>query len=72
MDHRPTVKVYHYRYFDLETQAMRLAPHKATAEAIAAHPNSELLHGTEHDVESDEIDAQGRYRRIASGWGELD
>ena len=39
--------------------------------AVGTIPSARVLEGTGEDVPLSELDAQGRYRRIATGWGEL-
>ena len=71
MENHETVKVYSFRVFDNDIGAMRLATYKATRETIAASLGGEVLEGTEQEVLSSELDEHGRYRRLATGWGEL-
>lgn len=71
MENRDTVKVYCFRVFDPALCAMRLAAFKASRKTITSHLGGEVLEGTEQDVSTDELDEQGRYRRIATGWGAL-
>jgi hypothetical protein len=56
MDQPETVTVFNFRIVDGGEFAV--APFKATR-------------GTEQVVDRDELDRHGRYRRIATGWGEL-
>ena len=67
-----TVTVFSYRVFDPESREMQVALCKATPDAIARSAWAEPLAGTGEDVPRDALDAQGRYRRLATGWGELD
>ncbi len=71
MEQRDTVKVYSFRVFDLDTNSFRIARHKATREAIASRLGGEVLDGTGEEVAAAELDERGRFRRIATGWGEL-
>jgi hypothetical protein len=71
-----TVTVYSFRVFDPdaadEPGTMRLVPYKASREVIATKfAGAEVLEGTGIDVAHDEIDHQGLYRRVATGWGDL-
>jgi hypothetical protein len=66
-----TVTVYAFRVFDLDACEMVPGSFKATREAIAAMFKAERLEGTAEDVPHELIDAQGRFRRLATGWGEL-
>jgi len=71
MEHHETVKVYSFRVFDVEANEHRTAGHKATREAIVTRLGGEVLEGTAQEVSPAELDAHGRFRRIATGWGEL-
>lgn len=71
MEQRESVKVYSYRVFDMAANGMSVSRYKATREAIVSRLGGEVLEGTEHQVARAELDEQGRYRRIATGWGEL-
>ncbi|OGB05701.1 MAG: hypothetical protein A3E25_16635 [Burkholderiales bacterium RIFCSPHIGHO2_12_FULL_69_20] len=63
--------VYAFRVFDLNACEMVPGNFKATREAIAAMFKAERLDATAEDVPHALIDAQGRFRRLATGWGEL-
>jgi hypothetical protein len=65
------VKVFNFWTFDRTVETPTLAPFKATREAIATHWNGRVAEGTEQFVDESDLDRRGRYRRIASGWGEL-
>jgi len=71
MEQHDTVKVYSFRVFDASVMEMRISKYKATREAIVAHFGGEVLEGTGQSVSASELDEHGRYRRIATGWGEL-
>ena len=71
MEQQDTVKVYSFRVFDPSAMEMCISKYKATREAIVSHLGGEVLEGTDHSVSPGELDDQGRYRRIATGWGEL-
>ena len=49
----------------------RHAAFKATRDHIRTVAGARVLEGTAERVPSAAIDAEGRYRRIATGWGEL-
>ena len=66
-----SVTVFSFRVFDPESREMQVASCKATRAAIGAMHLAELLPATAEDVPGDALDAQGRYRRVATGWGEL-
>lgn len=67
-----TVTVYSFRVYGLEPEGYRIAPFKAPREVIERDYGGEVLAGTDLEIEPDELDGQGRYRRVATGWGALD
>ena len=66
-----TVTVYNFRLFDPHSKSPVLATFKAPRPVIVEHLRGEVLEGTDEEVDASALDAQGRYRRIATGWGEL-
>lgn len=71
MDESTPVKVYNFWTYDKGTESPSLAPYKATREAIAQLWFGKVADGTEQVVTLADLDSKGRYRRIATGWGEL-
>jgi hypothetical protein len=74
MEQIDSVTVYSFTIVDLhqlDAQAMRLSSYKATRESIRARRGAEVLEGTGQKVSRAELDEEGRYRRMATGWGEL-
>lgn len=69
--HDETVTVYSFSYFDLATRDTQVALYKATRAVIEATQGARVLEGTAEVVTRDALDAQGRYRRMATGWGDL-
>lgn len=67
----PTVTVYSFHVFDLDIESNHLSNFKAAREAIVERYHGEILEGTAETVELSSLDPEGRYRRIATGWGEL-
>lgn len=65
------VTVYGFRYFDITTRSMQLAGYKATPEAIKAMPRAAKLPATGEKVPRQAVDSAGRFRRQATGWGDL-
>jgi hypothetical protein len=65
-----TVTVYSYRILDHGVERARLARFKTTRERIAASFEAQILEGTAEEVLESALDAQGRYCRVATGWGE--
>lgn len=67
-----TVTVYSFRTIEQDPQGCHVAPFKAPRELIATRFGGEVLEGTGVEVDAGDLDVQGRYRRIATGWGALD
>lgn len=65
------VLVYAFEFYDAHAQDALVAPYKAPLPWIEEAGHRALL-GTAEAVPQDALDAQGRYRRIATGWGALD
>lgn len=70
MEQSDPVTVYGFRTYAGHAELPELAAFKATAEAVRAL-GGEIVHGTEEKVARAELDREGRYRRQATGWGEL-
>jgi hypothetical protein len=71
MEETSAVKVYNFWTYDKGAESPMLAPYKATREAITRQWKGKVADGTEQIVSLSDLDAHGRYRRIATGWGEL-
>lgn len=71
MDETNPVTVYNFWIYDKGPESPTLAPYKATREAITRKWRGKVADGTEQLVTQAELDMHGRYRRIATGWGEL-
>ena len=67
----PTVPVYNFRLLEGGFESAPLADFKATREQIRNVYHGLLLEGTQELVPVDALDDAGRYRRIATGWGQL-
>lgn len=67
-----TVPVYSFRVFELDAEAYHVASFKAPRHVIAERFHGDVLEGTGVEVDADELDEYGRYRRVATGWGALD
>jgi hypothetical protein len=63
-------QVFNFLLIQDSPETPRVASFKATPETIQAL-GGELLPATRQAVRVDELDAQGRYRRINTGWGGL-
>lgn len=68
--HPPSLLVFNFRLAEGHLENQRVATYKATLQHIQA-VGGEPLAGSEESVAAPEIDAKGRYRRAATGWGEL-
>lgn len=71
MNEVPTVTVYSFRLFDLDSESDHFSTFKAAREVIVERYRGQVLEGTAERVEVSALDSEGRYRRIATGWGEL-
>jgi len=69
--HPNTVTVLSFKVFDPDSREMQVANCKATAEAISRLALAEPVPGTGEEVPLHALDAHGRFRRVATGWGEL-
>lgn len=72
MDESKLIKVHNFWTYEKGTESPELAPFKASREAIAKVWKGRVADGTEQWVDHSRLDARGRYRRIATGWGELE
>ena len=68
MDQADTVMIFNFRVFDTEIHKMGLSRFKASR-AVVAGFGGVVLEGTSEQVPLGELDEQGCYRRIATGWG---
>ena len=66
-----TVKVYAFRCFDINAGEVIVPPFKATEHAIRHVFKGEVVPLTGESVDETEIDDEGRWFRIASGWANL-
>jgi hypothetical protein len=70
MQEQQSVLVQAFRRFGNHFENVEVASFKATPEKIKAL-GGEPIPGTEQRVPSSELDSDGHYRRIATGWGGL-
>ncbi len=66
-----TVTVYHFRVCEPDVEGFHVSSFKASRELIVDRFGGIVMEGTDEQVEPSALDAEGRYRRIATGWGEL-
>ena len=71
MSEHKTVTVYSFLVIDLRPESPTVSTFKASRVLIRQKFNGQVLEGTGEEVSITELDAEGRYRRIATGWGEL-
>ena len=65
------VTVYNFRTLDSGYESAPVSAFKATRQVIVDVFGGDPIEGTEQVVRADELDGHGRYRRLATGWGEL-
>jgi len=71
MSEDKTVTVYNFQVIGLRPESPTVSTFKASRVLIQQKFKGQVLEGTGEDVSITELDAEGRYRRIATGWGEL-
>ncbi len=64
------VQVFNFRIIEGHPENQRVAAYKATLAHIRA-VGGQSLPATKQAVAVDELDAEGRYRRLPTGWAEL-
>jgi hypothetical protein len=72
MEAADTVTVYSFRLFELDAEAYHIANFKASRHLITQRYRGDVLEGTAQQIDASELDPEGRYRRVATGWGALD
>jgi len=65
------VTVYAFEYFDVNVGDTIVPPFKATDGAIRAIFKGKPLPLTGEAVDESEVDHEGRWFRVATGWGQL-
>jgi hypothetical protein len=71
MEDAEVVEVFDFLEFDPASGEMRWVNFKAMRVAIETRFRGKVLEGTGRRVLRSELDAEGRFRRIATGWGVL-
>jgi hypothetical protein len=66
-----TVTVYAFRCFDVNAGEILVPRFKATEQAIKHLFKGEVLPLTRETVDAEELDAEGRWFRLATGWDTL-
>ncbi len=65
------VTVFYFGVHESGSDVPVVSPFKATRETIVNTLKCEVLEGTSEEVPRDALDGKGRFRRVATGWGEL-
>lgn len=71
MDTSKVVTVYNLSQFEIGSDTPVVSGFKAQRQAIAKIFKGQVLEGTAEDVPESELDQDGRFRRVATGWGSL-
>ena len=71
MDASEIVTVYNFSQFELGSDTPVVSGFKAQRQAIAKVFKGQVLEGTGEEVPTSELDEEGRFRRVATGWGSL-
>lgn len=70
-DNSEEVTVYNYLTFEGWQRSRVQSPFKAPREQIEKTLMGKVLEGTAQSVPASQLDEEGRYRRRATGWGDL-
>jgi hypothetical protein len=65
------VTVFNYSQYELGSDVPAVSTFKATRETIVTELRREVMEGTGEVVPTHALDNKGRFRRVATGWGEL-
>lgn len=65
------VTVYNFSQFQIGSDAPVVSGFKAQRQAITKVFKGQVLEGTGEEVLEAELDHDGRFRRVATGWGSL-
>ena len=71
MDSAGLVTVYYFSVHELGHDRPVVPAFKASRDRIRDVFKGEVLEGTGEEVQPSELDSHGRYRRVATGWGDL-
>ncbi|MDP3820852.1 MAG: hypothetical protein Q8R33_05185 [Burkholderiales bacterium] len=71
MDTAKIVTVYNFSQFEIGSDTPVVSGFKAQRQAIAKIFKGQVLEGTAEEVPESELDQDGRFRRVATGWGSL-
>lgn len=65
------VTVFNFCQFESGSDQPVVSTYKATRDTIVNALRCQVLEGTGEEVPRDALDGKGRFRRVATGWGEL-
>lgn len=65
------VTVYYFRWLHSGYESAPMSNFKATRQAIVEDFGGDPIDATAERVRASALDEQGRYRRLATGWGAL-
>jgi hypothetical protein len=71
MRHQDIVTVYSFLVQSFVPEATMHSSFKAQRDVIVDKYGGQVLEGTAEEVSLSELDSEGRFRRVATGWGEL-
>lgn len=72
MEDDRTVTVYHFRVYEGAGELPRVIGFKTTRDRIEADYLGEVIEGTAETIDVADLDEDGCYHRVATGWGTLD
>lgn len=65
------VTVFNFSQFESGSDMPVVSTYKATRDTIVNTLRCQVLEGTGEEVSRHALDGRGRFRRVATGWGEL-
>ena len=71
MKNSDLVTVFNFRQFESGSDMPVVSTYKATRDTIVNALRCQVLEGTGEEVPQHALDGKGRFRRVATGWGEL-
>jgi hypothetical protein len=71
MDDQEQVTVYNFWTQGSTAESRIVSTSKAPLDLIKNVLKAQVVEGTGHQVSRSELDAEGLFRRVATGWGEL-
>lgn len=71
MKNSDLVTVFNFSQFESGSDMPVVSTYKATRDTIVNALRCQVLEGTGEEVPQHALDGKGRFRRVATGWGEL-